>query len=70
MEETTRYFISKASTPNKRYRLNELNKAPNTYSWFTPLEGKSYTGAYLMEYGLRFSMYNQFESKIIRLTEE
>lgn len=60
----------KGLDPNKRYRLNELNKAPNTYSWFTPLEGKSYTGAYLMEYGLRFPMYNQFESKIIRLTEE
>ncbi len=60
----------KGLDPEKRYRLNELNKAPNTYSWFTPLEGKSYTGAYLMEYGLRFPMYNQYESKIIRLTEE
>ena len=60
----------KGLDPEKRYRLNELNKAPNTYSWFTPLEGKTYTGAYLMEYGIRFPMYNQFESKIIRLTEE
>ena len=60
----------KGLDPVKRYRLNELNKAPNTYSWFTPLEGKTYTGAYLMEYGIRFPMYNQFDSKIIRLTEE
>ena len=60
----------KGLDPEKRYRLNELNKAPNTYSWFTPLEGKTYTGAYLMEYGIRFPMYNQFDSKIIRLTEE
>lgn len=60
----------KGLDPNKTYRLNELNKEPNKWSWFNELEGKSYTGEYLMKYGVRFPMYNQFESKIIRLTAE
>ncbi len=60
----------KGLDPNKKYRLNELNKEPNKWSWFNKLEGKVYTGEYLMKYGIRFPMYNQFESKIIRLTAE
>ncbi len=60
----------KGLDPNKTYRLNELNKEPNKWSWFNNLEGKSFTGEYLMKYGIRFPMYNQFESKIIRLTAE
>ena len=60
----------KGLDPNKTYRLNELNKEPKKWSWFNQLEGKSFTGEYLMKYGIRFPMYNQFESKIIRLTAE
>ncbi len=60
----------KGLDPEKRYRLTEMNKEPNKYSWFTDLEGKTFTGEYLMKYGVRFPMYNQFESKIIRLVAE
>lgn len=60
----------KGLDPNRRYRLTELNKDPSSYSWFSPLEGKTYTGEYLMKYGVRFPMYNQYESKIIRLVAE
>lgn len=57
----------KGLDPDKKYKLTELNKDPKNYSWFESLEGKTYTGDYLMKYGLRFTMYNQYESKVIRL---
>lgn len=57
----------KGLDPDKMYTLTEINKLPNTYSWFEPLEGKTFRGDYLMKYGLRFPMHNQYESKIIRL---
>lgn len=53
--------------PDKMYTVKELNKQPGTYSWFEPLEGKTFSGDYLMKYGLRFPMYNQYDSKIIYL---
>lgn len=52
---------------NKMYTVTEINKQPGSYSWFQPLDGKTFSGEYLMKYGLRFNMYNQYESKIIRL---
>lgn len=54
----------------KMYKLIEINKDPDTYSWLTPLEGKVYSGEFLMKYGLRFTMYNEFDSKIIHLTAQ
>ncbi len=56
----------KGLQPDKKYILTELNKDKN-YTWFTPLEGKVFTGDYLMKYGIRFPMFSQFESKVIRL---
>jgi len=53
--------------PLKTYTVTEVNKDPTSYSWFTPLEGKSFTGSFLMNYGLRFTMYNEYDSKIIKL---
>lgn len=60
----------KGLDPDKNYRLTEINKDTKQYSWFQPLEGKVYSGEYLMTYGLRFPMYNQFDSKIILVSEE
>lgn len=53
--------------PKKEYVLTELNKDPKHYSWLTDWEGKTYTGEYLMKYGIRFPMYNEFDSKVILL---
>jgi len=53
--------------PHKNYTLHEINKDPKQYSWFSPLEGKTFSGDYLMKYGLRFTMYNEFDSKVILL---
>ena len=64
----TQPLILKGLDPKKNYKLTEVNKMPGSYSWFTPLEGKVYTGEFLMKYGLRFTMYNEYDSKVIRLT--
>ncbi len=53
--------------PDKHYTLKEINKDPKQYSWFSPLEGKTFSGDYLMKYGLRFTMYNEYDSKVILL---
>lgn len=53
--------------PNKHYTVKEINKDPKQYSWFSSLEGKTFSGDYLMKYGLRFTMYNEYDSKVILL---
>jgi len=56
--------------PEKTYVLKEINKVPGKYSWLSALEGKSYTGKFLMTYGVRFPMYNEFESVVFQLAAE
>jgi alpha-galactosidase len=63
-------LVLKGLDPDKNYLLREVNKDPGSYSWFTPLEGKVYSGDFLMKYGLRFVMYNEYDSKIIELTAQ
>jgi len=63
----TQPLILKGLDPKKMYQVTEVNNDTSTYSWLTPLEGKVYSGDFLMKYGLRFTMYNEFDSKIIRL---
>ncbi|MDD5186004.1 MAG: alpha-galactosidase, partial [Paludibacter sp.] len=43
--------------PRKMYIVTEINKDPKSYSWFEPLNGKTFSGEFLMNYGLRFVMY-------------
>ena len=64
----TQPLILNGLDPLKTYIVSEINKDPKSYSWFTPLEGKTFSGEFLMKYGLRFTMYNEYESKIIKLT--
>lgn len=61
----TQPLILEGLDPARNYKVTELNKAPQGYSWFTPLEGKVFSGDYLMKYGLRFTMYNEYDSKVI-----
>jgi len=56
--------------PKKKYVLTEVNRDSKRYSWLTPLEGKSFTGDFLMTYGVRFPMYNEFESVVFQLIAE
>ena len=54
--------------PDKRYTLTEINKAPNRWSWFGEQhEGKTYSGDYLMKYGVRFPMYDEYDSYVFLL---
>ena len=66
----TQPLILEGLDPDKNYRVTELNKETKGYSWFTPLDGKVFSGDYLMKYGLRFTMYNEYDSKVIRITAE
>lgn len=57
--------------PDKNYRLTEINKDPDHWSWFGERhEGKTYSGDYLMKYGVRFPMYNEYESYIFLLESQ
>ncbi|MBN1131843.1 MAG: alpha-galactosidase [Bacteroidales bacterium] len=67
IQGNTQSLVLNGLDPDAMYQLTEINKDPKTYSWFTPLEGKVFSGDFLMKYGLRFTMYNQFDSKIILL---
>ncbi|HET7732602.1 MAG TPA: alpha-galactosidase, partial [Paludibacter sp.] len=64
----TQPLILKGLDPKKMYTLTEINKDPKSYSWFSPLEGKTFSGEYLMNYGIRFTLYNEYDSKVIKLT--
>lgn len=66
----TQPLILEGLDPDRNYRVTELNKNPQGYSWFTPLENKVFSGDYLMKYGLRFPMYNEYDSKVIRISAE
>jgi alpha-galactosidase len=55
--------------PAKTYTLKEVNKSPQ-YSRISSLEGQKFTGAFLMTYGVRFQMYNEFESVVFRAVAE
>lgn len=63
----TQPLILNGLDPDKKYQVKEINKDNSTYSWVTPLEGKVFSGDFLMKYGLRFTMYNEYDSKIIEL---
>ena len=66
----TQPLILSGLDPDKNYKLTELNKAPKGFSWFSSLEGKVFSGKYLMKYGIRFPMYNEYDSKVIRITAQ
>ncbi|MDD4991220.1 MAG: alpha-galactosidase [Paludibacter sp.] len=64
----TQPLILKGLDSEKMYTLTEIDKDPKSYSWFSPLEGKTFSGEFLMKYGIRFTLYNEYDSKIIKLT--
>lgn len=60
----------KGLDPQKLYRIKEINKIAGQHSRLTNLEGKTYTGDFLMNYGVRFPMYNEFESIVFTVTAQ
>ena len=54
----------KGLDPDKQYRLHELNKIPNRWSRFDSLEGKVFSGDFLMNHGVAFYMSDEYESLV------
>lgn len=56
--------------PKRKYAVKEINNYGLNYSRIAHLEGKSFTGEFLMTYGIRFTMYNEYESVVFKLVSE
>jgi alpha-galactosidase len=53
---------------NAQYKLTEINKG--SFSRLSDYEGKTFSGALLMNVGLQFDMYNDYESAVIQLVKQ
>jgi alpha-galactosidase len=62
-------FTLQGLDPQKKYKLQEINKNPDNWSRFGKYEGKTFTGEYLMKVGLYFALYDEYESAVIKLSE-
>lgn len=60
-------IVLKGLDPAANYHLTELNKGG--YSRVADYDNKTFSGKYLMEVGLNFSMWNVDESAMLELTE-
>jgi len=58
----------KGLKPDAQYLLTELNKG--SYSRISRYEGQRLSGAFLMNQGLRFDLYNDYESVVFKLTSQ
>ncbi|HRG08363.1 MAG TPA: alpha-galactosidase [Cyclobacteriaceae bacterium] len=56
--------------PKRNYTIKEVNNYGMNYSRIAHLEGKSFTGEFLMTHGVRFTMYNEYESVVFKLVTE
>ena len=54
----------------KQYKLHELNKIPNRWSRFDYLEGKVFSGEYLMNHGVSFYMSDEYESLVFEVVAQ
>lgn len=53
--------------PDMKYTLKEINKISPDWSRSSAYEGKEFSGDYLMNVGLTFPMYNEYESVVLQL---
>jgi alpha-galactosidase len=60
--------LLKGLDPDRQYTLHEINREPGGWSRVSEYEGKTFSGEYLMTVGLRFGMYNEYESVVVRLS--
>ena len=54
--------------PNKKYKMEEINKMPGLRSWFSS-EGKTFSGDYLIKIGLKLPNNGDLTSAVIEITE-
>lgn len=56
--------------PKRNYRIKEVNKFGKDHSSIQHLTDKAFTGEFLMTYGIRFTMYNEYDSVVLQLVTE
>ena len=61
-------LLLKGLDANAKYKLTEINKG--SFSRLSDYEGKTFSGASLMNVGLQFDMYNDYESAVIQLVKQ
>jgi len=61
-------YVLQGLDPQKKYKLTEINKEDNNRSRFSKYEGKTFSGEYLMKVGLNFTMSEEYESVVFKVT--
>jgi len=61
-------LLLKGLDANAQYKLTEINKG--SFSRLNDYEGKTFSGAFLLNVGLQFDMYNDYESAVIQLVKQ
>jgi alpha-galactosidase len=70
MNGNTQIVYLQGLDPQGEYKLHELNKIPDKRSRFDSLEGKTYSGAFLMNHGVAFYMDNEYESLVFEAVKQ
>jgi alpha-galactosidase len=60
----------KGLDPKRNYVVKEVNNFGQKNSSLAHLQGKSFSGEFLMTYGIRFIMYNEYESAVLKLISD
>lgn len=60
----------KGLDPERMYTVKEINKAKDQKSPLLALEGKKFSGDFLMTYGIRFQMQEEYQSAVIQLVAD
>lgn len=63
-------LIPKGLDPKRNYLIREVNKIGEGHSSIQHLQHKSFSGEFLMTYGIRFTMYNEYDSVVLLLVAE
>jgi alpha-galactosidase len=61
-------LVLKGLDPNKSYTVTEINRDRDFR--FADYDGKTFSGEYLMKAGLTFTMYNEYESVVVKVQEK
>ena len=66
-DELRHNVVLRGLDPNRRYRLQEINLMPGKSSW---VNGRTYSGAYLMNIGLDLFTTGKLNSRVVELVAE
>jgi alpha-galactosidase len=63
-------LIMRGLDPKRSYLIKEVNKFGKDHPSIQHLQGKSFTGEFLMTYGIRFTMYNEYDSVVLKVVAD